>query len=560
MTDVTGAVEPIGAGEVETPDRDGAFPRLADEQLARLRALGRVRRVEAGEILFAEGDQGSDFFIVESGSIAIVQGYGKENRVMAIHGPRRFTGELSMITGQRLYLAGVVREPGEVIQIPVETLREVIDQDKTLSDLILGAFMARRSILIGAGTGIKLIGSRFSPDTRRLREFLARNRMPYQWLDLEEDENAEAALKEFGVDPADTPVVIPAGGEIMRNPANEAVGRAIGIGAKGPPPALCDVLVVGAGPAGLAAAVYAASEGLDTQGIEGVATGGQAGTSARIENYLGFPAGVSGTELTQRAGVQAIKFGVRLTAPARAVGLRSSPGRHEIELSTGEVATGRAVVIATGAQYRRLDVPRLEEFEMGGVYYAATQAEAQLCAGDSVVIVGGGNSAGQAAMFLSKHTASCRLLIRGDDLGKSMSRYLVDQIERNDSIKVCKHTEVVGLDGDRELETITVHDTRTGERTTHPAKALFVFIGADPHTEWLDGQLAADDAGFLLTGRDVEDLAEYDGDRPLFLETCRPGIFAVGDVRSGSIKRVASAVGEGSMAVRLVHERLAALS
>ena len=560
MTDVTGAVEPIGAGEEETPDRDGAFPRLADEQLARLRALGRVRRVEAGEILFAEGDQGSDFFIVESGSIAIVQGYGKENRVMAIHGPRRFTGELSMITGQRLYLAGVVREPGEVIQIPVETLRELIDQDKTLSDLILGAFMARRSILIGAGTGIKLIGSRFSPDTRRLREFLARNRMPYQWLDLEVDENAEAALKEFGVDPADTPVVIPAGGEIMRNPANEAVGRAIGIGAKGPPPALCDVLVVGAGPAGLAAAVYAASEGLDTQGIEGVATGGQAGTSARIENYLGFPAGVSGTELTQRAGVQAIKFGVRLTAPARAVGLRSSPGRHEIELSTGEVATGRAVVIATGAQYRRLDVPRLEEFEMGGVYYAATQAEAQLCAGDSVVIVGGGNSAGQAAMFLSKHTASCRLLIRGDDLGKSMSRYLVDQIERNDSIRVCKHTEVVGLDGDRELESITVHDTRTGERTTHPAKALFVFIGADPHTEWLDGQLAADDAGFLLTGRDVEDLAEYDGDRPLFLETCRPGIFAVGDVRSGSIKRVASAVGEGSMAVRLVHERLAALS
>jgi thioredoxin reductase (NADPH) len=217
-------------------------------------------------------------------------------------------------------------------------------------------------------------------------------------------------------------------------------------------------------------------------------------------------------------------------------------------------------VIATGAQYRRLDVPRLEEFEMGGVYYAATQAESQLCAGDSVVIVGGGNSAGQAAMFLSKHTASCRLLIRGDDLGKSMSRYLVDQIERNDSIRVCKHTEVVGLDGDRELESITVHDTRTGERTTHPAKALFVFIGADPHTEWLDGQLAADDAGFLLTGRDVEDLAEYDGDRPLFLETCRPGIFAVGDVRSGSIKRVASAVGEGSMAVRLVHERLAALS
>jgi thioredoxin reductase (NADPH) len=306
--------------------------------------------------------------------------------------------------------------------------------------------------------------------------------------------------------------------------------------------------------------MYAASEGLDTQGIEAVATGGQAGTSARIENYLGFPAGISGSELTQRAGVQALKFGVRLTAPAAATSLTSSHGQHEIVLSTGEVATGRAVVIATGAQYRRLDVPRIEEFEMGGVYYAATQSEAQLCAGDPVVIVGGGNSAGQAAMFLSQHTSECRLLIRGDDLGKSMSRYLVDQIERNDLVKVCLNSEVVELGGDRELESVAVLNTRTSERTTVPAKALFVFIGAVPHTEWLEGRLATDEDGFLLTGRDMEgeEIAEYDGDRPLFLETSRPGIFAVGDVRSGSIKRVASAVGEGSMAVRLVHERLAA--
>jgi thioredoxin reductase (NADPH) len=551
----------VGAGEPETPERDGAFPRLDDEQRARLRQLGRLRAVEPGEVLFAEGDEGSDFFILESGSVAIVQGYGKENRVIAVHGPHRFLGELSMITGQRLYLTGVMREKGEVIQVPIEKLRELVDEDKTLSDLFLGAFIARRSILIGVGAGIKLIGSRFSPDSRRLREYLTRNRMPYQWIDLEEDENAEALLNELGVDPEETPVVIDSGGEIMRNPTEVEVGRAIGIAAPGPPPALCDVLVIGAGPAGLAAAVYAASEGLDTQGIEGVATGGQAGTSARIENYLGFPAGVSGSELTQRAGVQAIKFGVRLTAPARAEGLSSENGQHSIKLSTGEVATGRSVIIATGAQYKRPDVPRLDEFEMGGVYYAATQAEAQLCSGDPVVIVGGGNSAGQAAMFLSQQAASCRLLIRGDDLGKSMSRYLVTQIERNGLVKVCKNTEVVELDGDRELEAITVADTRTGERTTHPAKALFIFIGAVPHTEWLEGQLATDDAGFLLTGRDVpdEDLAEYNGDRPLFLETSRPGIFAVGDVHSGSVKRVASAVGEGSMAVRLVHQRLAAL-
>jgi thioredoxin reductase (NADPH) len=295
------------------------------------------------------------------------------------------------------------------------------------------------------------------------------------------------------------------------------------------------------------------------QTVEAVAAGGQAGTSARIENYLGFPAGISGSELAQRAGVQAAKFGSRLTVPAAAVRLRSTPGRHEVTLSTGEVATGRTVVIATGAQYRRLDVPRLEEFEGGGVYYAATQAEAQLCAGDPVAIVGGGNAAGQAAIFMSRKTPHCRLLIRGGDLAKSMSRYLVDQIERNDLIEVCTHSQVVALNGDRELESVTTADTRSGERTQVPARALFVFIGASPHTEWLEGQLATDDAGFLLTGRDVpgEDLSEFDGDQPLFLETSRPGIFAVGDVHSGSIKRVASAVGEGSMAVRLIHQRLA---
>jgi thioredoxin reductase (NADPH) len=319
------------------------------------------------------------------------------------------------------------------------------------------------------------------------------------------------------------------------------------------------VIVVGAGPAGLAASLSAASEGLDVQCVEAVASGGQAGTSARIENYLGFPAGISGSELTQRAGVQAAKFGSRLTVPAAAAALRSAPDRHEIELSNGHIATGRAMVIATGARYRRLDVARLEQFESGGVCYAATQSEAQLCAGDPVVIVGGGNSAGQAAMFLSERTSQCRLLIRAGDLTKSMSRYLVDQIQRNGSIEVLRHSQVVELGGERELEAVTVADTGSGKRTRLPARALFVFIGASPHTEWLEGQLATDGAGFLLTGRDVqgEALMEFDGDRPLFLETSRPGIFAVGDVHSDSIKRVASAVGEGSTAVRLIHQRLA---
>ena len=551
----------IGAGVAETLDRDGAFPRLDDAQRAQLRKLGRLRTVEPGAILFAAGDAGSDFFVIESGAVAIVQGLGQEDQVIAVHGRHRFLGELGLLTGQRLYLSGVVRDAGQVIQVPVERLREIVAEDKTLSDLILGAFIARRSILIDIGTGIKLIGSRFSPDSRRLREFLARNRMPHQWIDLEQDEEADALLSSLGIEPDQTPVVIASGGEILRNPSNVELGRAIGLGSSGSPPPLSDVVVVGAGPAGLAAALYAASEGLDVQGVEVAASGGQAGTSARIENYLGFPAGISGSELAQRAEVQAAKFGARLDVPAAAVGLRSTPGRHEIKLSNGDVATGRTVVIATGAQYRRLDVARLAEFEGGGVYYAATQAEAQLCSGDPVVIVGGGNSAGQAAMFLSGRTSHCRLLIRGDDLAKSMSRYLVDQIERNHSIEIRRHSRVVELGGERELESVTIADTRSGERTRLPARALFVFIGASPHAEWLEGQLATDDAGFLLTGRDLqgEDLVEFDGDRPLFLETSRPGIFAVGDVRSGSIKRVASAVGEGSMAVRLIHLRLAGL-
>jgi thioredoxin reductase (NADPH) len=558
---MNGGGPPIAAGLPENVDSEGAFPRFDEDQMARFRALGETRRVASGDVLFAEGDEGSDFFVVESGSVAIVQGHGKENRVIAVHGRRGFTGELSMLTGQRLYLSGVVSDGGAVIQVPVEKLREIVAEDKALSDTILGAFMARRANLIDAETGVKLIGSRFSPDSRRLREFLARNRMPHQWIDLEEDDDAEALLGELAVEPDQTPVVIASGGEILRNPPNAELGKALGLGSKGAVPALCDVVVVGAGPAGIAASLYAASEGLDVQGVEAVASGGQAGTSARIENYLGFPAGVSGSELAQRAGVQALKFGARLSVPAGAIRMSSEPGRHEIELSNGERAIGRAVVIATGAQYRRLDVPRLEEFEMGGVYYAATQAEAQLCAGDPVLIVGGGNSAGQAAMFLSRHASQCRLLIRGGDLGRSMSRYLVDQIERNDLVQVCLHSEVTELGGERELETVTVTDNRSGEQSVVPAKALFVFIGALPHTEWLEGQLATDDDGFLLTGRDVEDgaLSEHDGDPPFFLETSRPGVFAVGDVRSGSIKRVASAVGEGSMAIRLVFDRLAHL-
>ena len=551
--------QPLGLGIDEPENRHGAFRRLTEEQLREMRAVGEVRAVEPGEVLFREGDPAYDFFVVDSGAVAIVDGYGQEDRVIAVHGARRFLGELNLLTGSPPYLTAVVRDAGEVIQMPVTRLRELVSEDEDLSNLILRAYLSRRSILIDLGAGVKLVGSRYSQDTRRLREFLARNRMPYHWMDLEDDEEADKLLRTLGVEPGETPVVI-GGDHVLRNPTGAELGAMLGLGSRGAPPAMCDLVIVGGGPAGLAAALYGASEGLDTQAIDSVALGGQASTSARIENYLGFPTGISGSELAERAALQARRLGARLVVPAEAVGLERENSHHSVQLASGEVVNGRTVMVASGAQYRKLDVPDLELFEGVGVYYAATQAEAQMCAGDPVIVVGGGNSAGQAAMFLSRNSVSCRLAIRGDDLGKSMSRYLVDEIERGERVEVLGRTQVIELKGDTALEAVVIRDSSTGATTELEAKALFVFIGASPHTGWLAGHVAMDEHGFLLTGRDVqgEQLAEYGDERPFFLETSRPGIFAVGDVHSGSIKRVASAVGEGSMAVRLVHQRLAA--
>jgi thioredoxin reductase (NADPH) len=552
------ADEPLGAGLAEPVDRNGAFPRLGEDQRARLRAAGRTRAVQSGEILFREGDAGYDFFVVESGAIAIVEGYGHENRVIAVHGRHRFLGEVNLLTGSPAYLTAVVRDAGEVIQVPAGRLRALLAEDEELSNLIFRAFMSRRTILIDIGAGVKVVGSRYSQDTRRVRTFLARNRMPYHWMDVEDDAEAEALLRALGVGACETPVVV-GGEQVLRNPSNAEIASMLGFGSRGAAPPMCDLVIVGAGPAGLAAAVYGASEGLDTQVIDKVAFGGQASTSARIENYLGFPTGISGGELAERATLQARRFGARMVVPAMAVGLHSENGHYTIELADGSEVNGRTVIVATGAQYRKLALPDLERFEGVGVYYAATQAEAQLCAGDPVMIVGGGNSAGQAAMFLSHDAASCRLLIRGDDLAKSMSRYLIDELERRPQVELMTYSEVVELKGSDSLEAVVVLDNRTGERRELEARALFVFIGADPHTDWLRGHVAMDEHCFLLTGRDVqgEALLAYSSE-PFFLETSRPGIFAVGDVHSGSIKRVASAVGEGSMAVRLVHQRLAA--
>jgi thioredoxin reductase (NADPH) len=544
----------------ETPDRYGAFPRLSDAQIETLARHGERQRVEPGEVLFREGDKRYDFFVVLDGKVMVVSGYGGEERMIAVHGPRRFLGELSLLTGQAAFFTAVVREPGEVLVVPVERLRALVTQDTVLGDIVLRAYLLRREMLIGLGAGFQIVGSRFSPDSRSLREFAARNRLPYRWIDLEEDEAAEALLNGLDVAPEETPVVIWRGNQVLRNPSNEELAQMIGLRARSVAEDVCDLLVVGAGPAGLAAAVYGASEGLGTVALDAVATGGQAGTSPRIENYLGFPSGISGAELADRAEIQAEKFGARISVPAEATALDERDGYYVVRFDDGSEATARTVLITTGARYRKLDVPRLEELEGTCVYYAATMMEAHLCRGDPVAVVGGGNSAGQATLFLAQHTTKVTLLIRHEDLGRDMSRYLADRIERSPKVEVLRTTEVRELDGDRALEALVVENNQTGERRRIEARELFVFIGAKPHTGWLGDKLALDDRGFVLTGRAVRPAENGEGQdaghEPYLLETSLPGVFAAGDVRSGSIKRVASAVGEGAMAIRLVHARL----
>lgn len=547
----------------ETPDLNGAFPRLSDEQVGLISQHGGRRRTQADEILFREGDRDYDFFVVLDGRVAVVAGYGTDTeRLIAVHGPGRFLGELSLLTGQAALFTAVVREPGEVLVVPVERLRELISQDSVLGDLILRAFLLRREMLIRLGAGFMIVGSRYSPDTRRLREFCARNRIPHQWIDPESDQAVESLLREVGVAPEDTPVVIWRGKDVLRNPSNAELASLIGLRTPMSPGGIADLVVVGTGPSGLAASVYGASEGLETIALDAVATGGQAGTSSKIENYLGFPTGISGAELAERATIQAEKFGARISVPSEATSLRRQDGHYVIGLDDGEAVSARTVVIATGVRYRRLPVPRIEEFEAASVYYAATLMEARLCTGDPVAVVGGGNSAGQATMFLSRYASPVHLIAREADLAENMSRYLVDRIERSPTVDVHLRTEVRELVGEHGiLEGLVVEDNQTGERSTVPARMLFVFIGAAPHTQWLGDQVALDDHGFILTGPQAVRPAGNGAPagaahQPQLLETSQPGVFAVGDVRSGSIKRVASAVGEGSMAVRLAYEHL----
>jgi thioredoxin reductase (NADPH) len=537
-----------------------AFPTLDASELAVLETLGTRSSMGVGEYLYREGDATYNFYVILSGAVEIVAHSDGKERIIVRHGPGRFLGELNLLTGQRVYLSARVVEPCEVISVPREALQQLIAIRPGLGDTILAAFLARRSKLqTGAASAIRVIGSRFSSESLRVREFLSRNAIPHEWLDPDRDAAVDQLLRAFAVTTSELPVVLTAG-SVLRRSTPGGLAEYLGLTITSLPGRCFDLVIVGAGPAGLAAAVYGASEGLHTLVVEMEAVGGQAGGSSRIENYLGFPTGISGSDLTQRAVVQAEKFGAHLTSPCTATSLREEAGHLVVRLSDGTDVAGRAVIVASGARYRRLAAAHLERFEGAGVYYAATEVECRLYAGTPVAVVGGGNSAGQAALFLAAAGSPVTVVIRGSDLNASMSRYLVDRIEADARIDVLTNTTITSLDGNQTLAEVGI-STSSGEAVL-PCAALFSFIGADPAAGWLSGCALLDDHGFVLTDWSLGE-AHLDerwnllGRRPLPFETSYPGLFAVGDVRSGSMKRIAAAVGEGSAAVRSVHEYLA---
>ena len=536
-----------------------AFWTLTDEQIDVLRSHGQVQQTQDGEVLFQQGELTCDFYVVLEGEVELIEPTLVTPRVIGVRTPREIVGELNLLTEEVTYLSAVVRKGGSVLAIPADDLRAIVTDDPGFSDFLLRAFLLLRSHLVELGAGLKIIGSHYSPDTRRLRQFAARSRLPHDWIDVERDPIAESLLRQFNVRPEETPVVIWKGAEILRNPSNADLARVLGIGDELDPEAHYDLIVVGSGPGGLAAAVYGASEGLKTLIVESVATGGQAGMASRIENYLGFPAGLSGVELASRALVQADKFGASFAVPREAVALRRDGHAFVVTLDDGDEIVGGSVILALGARYRKLGVPGEAELEGGNVYYAATEVEALVCQGQDVAVVGGGNSAGQAALFLAERAKRVYLLARCDDLGDDMSRYLIDRIQATSNIELLIQTCVAELVGENELVGVTIEHKYTGERRTIDVAALFIFIGADAPTAWLADTLALDEKGFVSTGLSVKTAPAWqEADRdPFLFEASLPGVFAVGDVRSGAIRRTASAVGEGSMAVRLCHAYLA---
>lgn len=535
-----------------------AFPTLDDVQVATLAKFGTRRALCDGEHLFKAGDRAYNFFVVERGAVEIVEHSSGEPKTVALHEVHAFGGDVSLVTGRPALISAVARGDTEVFEIAPSDIRRIMGERPALGELLLRAFIARRELLVASDfQGLRVLGAGSSRDTFRIRDFLARNQIPFTWIDVDRDPQVGELLRSFGLSEADTPVVVFGSEPLLRNPSTRALADLIGV-RRPLTQRVYDLVVVGGGPAGLAAAVYASSEGLATAVIDANAPGGQAGTSSKIENYLGFPTGISGAELANRAILQAQKFGAQFSSPSQVARLDFDKGRPVLWFDDGEHVSTRCVLIATGANYRKLDVPRREQFEGLGVYYAATSTEAQLCRGSEVIVVGGGNSAGQAVMFLSDHTSHVLLLLRNGDLRKSMSSYLVDRIEGADNIEVLPDAEISHMLGDQRLEVVEIKNHRTGETRTVRTSAVFTFIGAIPCTEWLPVEIETDSKGFVKTGRLVSASPYWTADRePFLLETSRPGIFAAGDVRFGSTKRVASAVGEGAMAVQFVHEYLA---
>jgi thioredoxin reductase (NADPH) len=516
---------------------------LSNSQLETLAEHGEERTAEVGEKLYEIGDATYPFIAIIEGEVSIIDAAGEE---IVRHGDSGFLGEMNLLSGQTVFLTAVVTEPMRYIAVDREVLRRLLFEDGSLSDLLLSAFIERRELLQQRqGIGVEIIGPRESEETRRLLDFARHARLPHTWLAPEASEEAAALIEQ--VDPAEIPIVRLPGGDELRRPSNGQLSRALGIGLELGPREEVDLLVIGGGPAGLGAAVYGASEGLDSLVIESTVLGGQAGTSRRIENYLGFPAGISGTELTSRAVSQARKFGARTATPYRASALEPGSDRHIVRLEEGNEIAARAVLLSTGAEYRRLPVADLDSYEGISVFYAAGPPEAQICGGQRVGVIGGGNSAAQAAVWLARGGALVTLLHRRADLSETMSNYLIDELERY-GVVVRDRSEVSALHGqDGRLEAVTLSD-----ETQLPLSVLFLFLGASPCTDWLGDVVARDANGFILTGPD----AAADG----LLETSVPGVYAAGDVRAGSIKRCATAVGEGAAVVRFVHEHLAPVS
>ena len=541
---------------------DEMFPVLSSAQQARVLAHGQRRTAEPNEIVVELNEHVTKAFVVVSGQLHILQVSNNQEQIVAICNPGMFTGELNVLSGRRGLARIRAAEKSELIEIEREALHALVETDSELSDIFLRAFILRRLELIAREVGdIVLIGSSHSVDTLRIKEFLTRNYQPYSYIDLERDADVQELLDRFKVAIADLPVLICRGKVVLRNPTNQEISTCLGFNEAIDQKHVRDLIVVGAGPAGLAAAVYGASEGLDVLMIESNSPGGQAGTSSKIENYLGFPTGISGKELAGRAYTQAQKFGAEILIAKNAKSLACDRRPYTVHIDGAERVAARTIIIATGAQYRKLQLDNLSRFEGAGVYYGATHLEAQLCSGEEVIVVGGGNSAGQAAVFLAQTTRRVLMLVRADGLAETMSRYLIRRIEESTTIDLRTNCEVVSLEGNDHLEQVQWRDNKTGNVETHKISALFSMIGAVPNSNWLGGCVACDARGFIKTGTDLskEDLAHSDWPltrEPHLLETSLPGVFAVGDVRGGNIKRIASAVGEGSIVVSFVHRVL----